>query len=91
MTSPPVTPKSQRRASQKSTSGQQSVADIDDFSMYATIPCNCSCDNSVTSVTPVTATTNGPNRNAYDNYDIPRSLCKQVKLIIIGRMVCQSS
>ena len=76
MTSPPMTPKSQRRASQKSTATQQSVVDVDDFSMYATIPCNCSCDSSVTTTT--TATTNGPNRNAYDNYDIPRSLCKQV-------------
>ena len=74
MTSPPMTPKSQRRASQKSTATQQSVVDVDDFSMYATIPCNCSCDSSVT-------TTTTTNRNAYDNYDIPRSLCKQVKII----------
>ena len=81
-TSPPLTPKSQRRTTQK-TASQGVVSDVDDFSSYATIPCNCSCDVSTSATT--TSTSNGQNKNAYFNYDIPRTLYKQVRINIIPK------
>ena len=81
-TSPPLTPKSQRRTTQK-TASQSVVSDVDDFSSYATIPCNCSCDVSTSATT--TSTSNGQNKNAYFNYVIPRTLYKQVRINIIPK------
>ena len=92
VTSPPMTPRTQRsrQSRQLDTDGYNRLkslhVDTDDYAQmnYAAIPCGCSDSTGLPNLAPKadhSATNNVPvNPNAYENYDIPRSLCKQVSI-----------
>ena len=80
-TSPPLTPKSHRsRQTNARVSCETTDENFRQMQNYETIPCNC--DNKASSNSNSCAGMESKTYpKSYENYDIPRNLCKQVSVL----------